>query len=154
MKKVVKYKVSGMSNTKPDVSKDFTVEEIVTEVPMDDLKVASIKGNPMEVREVTNDGTITARFDGGWGHRHFDVDASIKIRDWLNEFIETNSPKLKVFRDRDNGNYRWFELPNGNYTFCRTRSDADQEYANDKTVGQTFSWLVDAYGPLTLDLTK
>lgn len=148
MKKVIKYKVSGISNTKPEVSKDFTVEEIVEEVPMDDLTVSSVKGNSMTLSEVAMGGATTVKFDDGFRFRQLDVKEATKVRNWLTEFIDSNT-SLKVFRDRDNGNYRWFEIPNGNYTFCRSRAQADQEYANDNTVGWSYTRLVDTYGPLT-----
>lgn len=148
MKKVTKYRVSGISNTKPEVSKDFTVTEIVEEVPMDDLTVESTRGNYLTVAE-EHDGTAVAKVSLGGSYRKLDVATATEVRDWLTEFIDSNT-SLKVYGDRD-GSFSnlWYELSNGRYVYCSSREDANRMQVDNDT-GWTFERVSTVYGPLTL----
>jgi hypothetical protein len=148
VKKVTKYRVSGVSNTKPEVSKDFTVTEIVEEVPMDDLTVESTRGNYLTVAE-EHDGTAVAKVSLGGSYRSLDVDNARKLRDWLTEFIDSNQ-SLRVFRDNDGSVvFHWYELEPDKFVFASSRNRANLEFA---TVGESWTYrrLNDTYGPLTL----
>jgi hypothetical protein len=149
VKKVTKYRVSGVSNTKPEVSKDFTVEEIVEEVPMDALEVLSTRGNSLKAVETTDDGVPVVEIRVSASFRKLDVKTATELRDWLTEFVDSNQP-LRVFRDNDGSVvFHWYELEPDKFVFASSRNRANLEYA---TVGESWTYrrLNDTYGPLTL----
>lgn len=150
MKKITKYKVIGLSDTKPEVSKDFTVEEVVTEVPLEALEVESIHSNTFRLTESNYGGDMGAKFIIGTHSRHLRLREATKIRDWLNDFIESNT-ELRVFTDRDgSARNRWYEVAPDQFIYSKDRASAVRSFSGDNSDGWDYETLKNAYAPLTL----
>ena len=143
MKKIVKYLVSGMTDTKPEnLPEGVQVTESVSKTPHKDLELVTMGGNEavfFEDPDWAHPGPrVGANFKGYGGDRKrfFTVDQAREIGEWLIEVADSHKPKLRKAMDRDGDT--WFEVQPEWFIYAESRQKAEDLSRGEDP--KTFGW--------------
>lgn len=147
MRRVTKYEVSGVVDSKPtDLPEGLEVKEILVDLPPESIQITPIHGGPpYSFHEFPLTG---ARGTGVQvqGMGIFQESEVRKLRDFCNKVLGENPGKMRVLEDTS-GDW-WFELVPGLFTFGSKYVEgktalADAQTNRDLNDGRYIDWTED-----------